>query len=80
MKGLEHLKKNIRSKITTVSFCIGIGTDQLTPEYFSHSVNEYLGEAIPKQLLVKHEKKQVKTNSISLQKSNYGRRVGLRHT
>jgi len=75
MNSFTHLKNNIRTRICTISFCIGIGTDQLTPKIYRYSFDQYLGQATPRHLVLKHDRKEVKINSVSLQKSNYGRKA-----
>jgi len=37
------IMNGLRIKIYTHYFCIGIGTDQITPAYYKYSVNEEVG-------------------------------------
>jgi hypothetical protein len=66
-----------RVKFYRVVFCIGIGTDQLTPVYYKFKNYRIIGSL--KQEIYNHQKEKearnVKENSKSLQVKNYGPRA-----
>jgi len=66
-----------RVKFYRAAFCIGIGTDQLTPEYYKFKNYRIIGSLKQEIYNLKKEKeaKNIKENSKSLQVKNYGPRA-----
>ena len=43
MNILEIIERGVKLRLSSISFCIGIGTDQITPEFYVHTNTEVVG-------------------------------------
>lgn len=79
MKFIKVVRDNVKLKLVETQFCMGIGIDQITPEYhtvvFTHFVGYVIKMVKPTESASIHNKP---VNTDSLYKSNYSKRVNFK--
>jgi len=74
----RYFDRKCKIRVYTLSLCMGIGLDQLTPYYHTVGIERILRTTIITQKSTNKSIDYRKPNTFSLQKSNYGRRVSSR--
>lgn len=75
MVTLDIVRKGLKIRLTRTLFCMGIGLDQLTPEYYCLNIEIPMGIVQVNTKPVSNAIHTKPVNTKSLYKPNYNRRV-----
>jgi len=77
LKIIDFTKVGAKHRIFISIFCIGVRTDQITPEYFTNKAEYILDSKVAsnKTFFARNKGSFEGAKSFSKQKSNYGRRA-----